>query len=115
MMPPRLPCAFDGHAHRADICEGVAVVFFTTAKGTIWPLCQACSNRHKKVCAEMAQTGRIPQTDYTQARFDIPLEDPETLQAFASQDPRRISKILGKVDAKYDEMINNFLAQRAAN
>lgn len=111
-MPAELPCAFDGHAHRADICQGVAVVFFRTAKGTIWPLCRACSNRHREVCFKMARDGVIPETDYTEARFDLDLDDSETLAAFKAQGPERIAQILGKVDAKYDELVNRFLDER---
>ena len=112
---PHLPCSFDGHAHRAEICQGTAAVFFKTAKGTIWPLCAACSKKHQEVAQALAQNGGIQASDLSGARFDIPLTDPQTIQEHADQDSDRVSGIIGKVDAKYGELVNKFLAEKVPN
>lgn len=108
---PHLPCSFDGHAHRAEICQGTSTVFFKTAKGTIWPLCPACSKKHQEVAAALVKSGSVPESDSSGAQFDIPLSDPQTLQEYAAQDPERVAAIIGRVDAKYGELVNKFLAE----
>lgn len=97
----RIPCVFDGNIHRVDICQGAAVVFFKTAKGTIWPLCRGCSDRHKETAVQLVADQRIEVLTAVGATFDIPLNDPETLQAFRAQDPKRIQRVIEQADAVF--------------
>jgi len=94
-------CSFEGHACRKAICQGEAASFFRTAKGTVWPLCEACGQRHKTVGMAMVQTGRVEASMVVEAKFDIPLEDEGTRKAFEDQDPGRISHVIGIVDMVY--------------
>lgn len=97
-----LACALFGHVHRADICQKAATSFFKTAKGTLWPLCPACCERHKTVGTQMFKKGRLPTTTLTQATFDIPIDDAESLAAFRAQDPSRIQGSLDRIDKLLD-------------
>jgi len=92
-----LVCAFFGHGPRADICQETATSFFRTAKGTLWPLCPACCERHKTVSIQMIEQGRLPATTVTRATFDIPI-DAESLAAFRAQDPSRIQTTLDQAN-----------------
>lgn len=84
-----LACAFYGHGKRADICQKEATSFFRTAKGTMWPMCPACSDRHKMVGTKIIGRGLISTDMMTEATFDIPIND-ESIAAFRAQDPERI-------------------------
>ncbi len=95
------PCAFDGNIHRIDICQGTAVVFFKTAKGTIWPLCRACSDRHKELMVQLVADQRIDVPTAVGATFDIPLDDAETQEAFKLQDPQRVRRVIDLADAAF--------------
>lgn len=92
-------CAFFGHGHRAGICQEAATSFFRTAKGTLWPLCPACCDRHKTVSVQMLRQGRLPTATVTRATFDIPI-DAESLATFRAQDPSRIQTTLAQADEK---------------
>jgi len=96
-----ITCAFQGHPQRVAICQGKAKSFFRTAKGILWPLCQACSDQHKKQVLDLAQKEGGPiQVDHLKgALFDIPLDDYVTLTAWNLQDPRLIQEVIQKVDA----------------
>lgn len=98
-MDEPLSCAFNGSIHRIDVCEGVAVCFFKTAKGTIWPLCQGCSKKHKETAVNLVKTQRIEVLTAVAATFDIPLSDTETREAFRAQDPTRLQRVLELADA----------------
>ena len=100
-MPKPLRCAFDGNIHRVDVCQGTAIVFFKTAKGTIWPLCQGCSDRFKESAVQLVADQRIEVLTAVGATFDIPLTDAETLEAYENQDPRRIPRVIGQADAAF--------------
>lgn len=100
-MSDDIPCAFDGNIHRVDICEHKAAFFFKTAKGTIWPLCRACSDRHKETAVQLVADQRIEVLTAVGATFDIPLNDTETLAAFRAQDPQRIQRVIDKADAVF--------------
>ena len=93
-----IPCAFDGNLYRVDICQGIAVAFFKTAKGTVWPLCTACSDRHKEMMAQLVAKQHIDINTAVGAVFDIPLTDAATLQAFQEQDPQRVQRIIAMAD-----------------
>lgn len=97
----KIPCAFDGNIHRIDICQGVAVVFFKTAKGTVWPLCQACSDRHKEMMVQLVEDRRIEVPTAVGAMFDIPLTDEETLETWKQQDPQRVQRVIDLADAAF--------------
>lgn len=97
-MTTEIRCAFEGHKCRAAICQGRATSFFRTAKGTIWPLCTACSDRHKTVSTSLAQNGRLEVDMVVRAQFDIPINNEVTRQAYASQDPERIRHVIEIVD-----------------
>jgi len=96
-----IPCAFEGCIHRVDICEGTATSFFKTAKGTIWPLCRACTDQHKKMAAKLVANDQIEVLTAVGASFDIPLDDADTLAAFRAQDPQRIQRVLDAADAAF--------------
>ncbi len=96
-------CAFDGHVQRSNICQGEATSFFRTSKGTLWPLCKACSDRHRKLVLQVAQQGGIDAKNAAGATFDIPLDDPEASEAFLSQDPDKIEKVIEAVDAAWSD------------
>ena len=98
---PTIACAFHRHIHRADICEGVAVKFFQTAQGTIWPLCEPCSERFKVMVRTCLAAGDIGPNHVTDARFDIPLDDPIILRAYLEQDPARLNRVLALAEQWY--------------
>lgn len=100
-MRPIIRCAFEGHIHRVDICQGVATSFFQTAQGTIWPLCSACSDRFKSMVGTCLSSGDIGPNHVTAARFDIPLDDPDTLRAYHSQDPAKLARVLKLAEEWY--------------
>jgi hypothetical protein len=89
-------CAFDGHIQRAKICQGEATSFFRTAKGTLWPLCTACAEQHKKVILAIAHG--VDPNKLIGATFDIPIDDPEAVKMFKDQDPEIIRRIIRRVD-----------------
>lgn len=103
--PPKkmasIPCAFAGNIHRVDVCQGTAVVFFKTAKGTIWPFCQGCATRHKETAVQLVASQTIEVLDAVGAAFDIPIDDEETLAAFKAQDPKRIQRVIQLADAPF--------------
>lgn len=88
-------CVFEGHAHRRDICQGEAQSFFRTAKGTLWPLCQPCAERHKEMILQIATDGTL---NVETAVFDIPIDDPDAVQAWKEQGPEKIQKVIQAVD-----------------
>lgn len=99
---PDIRCAFDGHVHRADICDGDAVTFLRTPKGTLWPLCAPCNERHKKLLLNMVGT----QLDYAHViatSFDIPILD-VLVEEFRGQDPDDIRKVLARADAMHEAL-----------
>ena len=98
-MTDELACAFLGHWHRADICQRKATTFFCTAKGTLWPLCPACCERHKLVATQLIKSGRVQANIISAAVFDIPI-DPDSLDAYQSQDPERIASTFNQADTK---------------
>ena len=98
-MSDDIPCAFDGNIHWIDTCDGDAVVFFRTAKGTIWPLCKPCAERFKTTAVQLVADQRVDVGNAVGASFDIPLSDAETREAFRAQDPQRIQRVLDKADA----------------
>jgi len=100
-----IDCAFHGHAQRADICEGQATSFFRTAKGTLWPLCPPCAERHKQLILDLTRRQKIPVGSVAGAVFDIPLDDAEVLAAFQAQDPKRVEAVIGQVDARLAEIL----------
>jgi hypothetical protein len=91
-------CAFHGHVQRANTCEGAAQSFFRTAKGTLWPLCGACAQRHKELVLKVAQSGGIDAENAAGAVFDISLDDPDTLAGWEAQDPEMIQRVIRAVD-----------------
>lgn len=94
-------CAFEGHRCRATICKGRAASFFRTAQGTVWPLCEACAERHKSVGMAMVQGGRLEVDKIVRAQFDIPIDDEAARHSFAVQDPERIRQVIDIVDMMY--------------
>lgn len=98
---PTIPCAFCGNVHRIDICERDAVMFFRTARGTIWPFCRPCAERHKDTAVQLVADSRVEVMAAVGATFDIPLDDPEALEAFKNQDPHRILRVLQSADAVF--------------
>lgn len=107
-----IDCAFRGHSCRADICQGTAVSFFRTAKGTLWPLCQACSDKHKDISVSLVKDGKLAVIPIAEATFDIPLDDPEALAAWKAQDPRRILDTIQAVDDLHAEVHRHFVRNR---
>lgn len=103
-----IDCAFKGHVQRANICEEQATTFFRTAKGTLWPLCRPCAERHKQLSLNLAKSGKLAVGSVAGAIFDLPLEDPGVLATWEAQDPQRIEAIIGQVDAQYTELIEQF-------
>jgi len=91
-------CAFKGHIQRANICQGEAKSFFRTAKGVLWPLCQACADKHKQLVLGATKEGNIRLENLAGAVFDIPLDDTESLTAYQAQDPDKIRRIIQTVD-----------------
>lgn len=89
-------CAFDCHVQRVGICEGSAMSFFRTSKGTLWPLCRACACRHKELVLRVARDVDIGSV--AGATFNIALDDPEALSTWRVQDPGRIQRIIQAVD-----------------
>jgi hypothetical protein len=107
-----IDCAFRGHSCRADICQGTATSFFRTAKGTLWPLCPACSDRHKDISVSMVKDRKLAVVPIAEATFDIPLDDPEALAAWRVQDPRRVSDMIQAVDDLHTEVGRQFARNR---
>ncbi len=103
-----IDCAFKGHGQRATICEEQATSFFRTAKGTLWPLCRPCAERHKQLSLDLAKSGRLAIGSVAGAIFDLPLDDAEVLATWEAQDPQRIEAIIGQVDARHTELIEQF-------
>jgi len=99
-------CAFDGHIHRADICQGKASSFIRTPQGVIWPFCTACSDRQKTLVAEMVGT-RISAADVVASKFDIPITDPDAMREFQTQDPRKIQVVLDRADRLHAELLDD--------
>jgi len=99
-----IDCAFKGHVQRAATCEMEAKSFFKTAKGTLWPLCPSCAERHKKLILDLTRKQKLPVGSVAGAVFDLPLDDPDLLAAFKAQDPQRIESVIGQVDARYAEL-----------
>ena len=99
-----IDCAFKGHTCRADICLGDAASFFRTANGTMWPLCHACSDKHKDISLNLAKGGQLAVGPLVGATFDIPLDDSEALTAWRAQDPERILEVIRRVDAHYTQL-----------
>lgn len=96
-----IPCVFAGNIHRIDTCQGAAAVFFKTSKGTIWPFCRGCSDRHKDTAVQLVADQRIEVLTAVGSTFDIPLDDPDTLAEFRTQDPQRIQRFLDQADAAF--------------
>lgn len=107
-----IDCAFKSHTCRADVCQGEATSFFRTAKGTHWPLCPACSDRHKDISVSLAKDGKLAVGPIAGAIFDIPLDDPEALAAWRAQDPQRIQEVIRTVDAGYTELLSQLVRSR---
>jgi len=99
-----IDCAFHGHVQRANTCEGQAASFFRTAKGTLWPLCPSCAERHKQLILDLAKKQKLPVGSLAGAVFDLPLDDDEILAAWKAQDPQRIEGVINQVDARYAEL-----------
>lgn len=100
-------CAFHGHIQRASICQGEARNFFVTAKGTVWPLCEACAQRHKELVLRVAKNGGLDAENAAKAVFDIPLDDPEALSVWKAQDPEKIQRVIRMVDERYLEWVED--------
>jgi len=94
-------CAFHAHAQRAVICKGEATSFFKTQKGTLWPLCGPCSERHRQIVLEVIKVGGVHVDAAAAAVFDIPLDDPETLATFRLQDPKALQRVIQAVDERW--------------
>lgn len=88
----KMRCAWEGHPVWESTCLGVASCFLRTAKGTIWALCNTCSEYHKVRSIRSVSEGSLPADRVVNAKFDIPLDDPETFAAYKQQD--RIGPIL---------------------
>ena len=95
-----IKCAFEGHAQRADTCQKEAKGFFRSKKGTLWPLCNSCAERHRKLVLEGLKAGGVTAQKAAKATFDIPLDDPETLEDFRRQDPEVLQSLIRMVDEK---------------
>lgn len=93
-----IDCVFSGHVCRRGLCEGAAQSFFRSAKGTVWPLCSACAEQHKRVSVRLAKKGKLAVMPLAGAMFDIPLDDLETLATWRDQDPETVSSIVQAVD-----------------
>jgi len=91
-------CAFNGHIQRASICQGEAKSFFRTAKGTLWPLCEACADKHKQLVLNVAKDGTIRPENLAEAVFDIPLDDADALASYQAQDPDKLRRIIQAID-----------------
>ena len=102
-----LRCAFDGHAHRADICEGGAVSFLRTPGGVIWPFCGPCGERQKVLVMEMVGTKAIDHQHVVDTTFDIPINNEATLAEFQAQDPEKIRVVLARADAMHAELVGD--------
>lgn len=107
-----IDCVFRGHACRANICQGTATSFFRTAKGTLWPLCPACSDRHKEISVSLVKDRKLAVAPIAEATFDIPLDDPDALATWRAQDPRRILDTIQAVDDIHAEIDRHFARDR---
>jgi len=85
-------------------CLGRATGFLRTAKGTIWPLCEACSEHHKTITVQSISKGHLPANSLVDAEFDIPLDDPETLVAYKQQGQSTIREIQGDAAELWNEL-----------
>lgn len=97
----QIPCAFKGNINRIDTCQGNAAVFFRSAKGTIWPLCLGCAERHKETAVQLVADNTVEVQAAVGATFDIPLTDPDAQAAYKVQDPARIARIIEAADAAF--------------
>ena len=93
-----IPCAFNGHVCRRSVCKGKATSFFRTAKGTLWPLCDACNDRHKIVGAGMVKRGHPVTAKVIKASFDIPIDNEAVRTEFEAQDPEVITSVVRAAD-----------------
>jgi hypothetical protein len=100
-----LRCAFDGHVHRKDICQGEATSFLRTPRGTLWPFCVPCADRHKTLVTEMIGT-KIDHRHVVATTFDIPITD-ELVEQFRTQDPDDIRRVLARADAMHAELLDD--------
>jgi len=100
---PKLRCAFDGHVHRANICEGDAEFFLRTPRGILWPFCGPCNERHKRLLMDMVKMGSIDHTHVITTSFDVPIID-VLVEEFREQDPKEIREVLARADAMHDEL-----------
>ena len=96
--PKEIPCAFDGNPNRIDLCQGNAQSFFRSSQGTIWPLCQACSDRQKEIMVQLVSDNIVGVPTAVGATFDIPLTDEHTLASFRSQDPERLRRLIASAE-----------------
>jgi hypothetical protein len=103
--PSDLRCAFDGHIHRADICQGRATSFLRTPRGVIWPFCTPCADRQKKLVSEMVGT-RIAAHHVIATTFDIPITDETAQEQFRTQNPEKIRAVLARADALHAELLD---------
>lgn len=92
-----IKCVFAEHPQRADTCQKDACGFFRTQKGTLWPLCASCSERHRKLILAGLKAGGVTARKAAGATFDIPLDDPETLEAFQAQGSEILEDIIRSV------------------
>lgn len=98
-----LRCAFYGHIHRKDICEGEATSFLRTPRGILWPFCTPCADRHKKLVTEMVGTKAIDHRHVVATEFDVGITD-ELVEQFRKQDPDEIKRVLDRADAMHAEL-----------
>ena len=75
-------------------------MFFRTGQGTVWPLCADCNTRHKETLARLVEHKAIDTRLAFEAKFDISLDDPQTLERFQQQDPNRVSSAIAQADTK---------------
>lgn len=92
-----IDCIFKKHSCR-EACEGDATTFFQSARGTVWPLCDACAEQHKTVSVRLAKQGRLAALPVAGATYDIPLDNPEILRIWNAQDPKKVLGIVAAVD-----------------
>ncbi len=102
----KLRCAFDDHVHRADICQGEAISFLRTPAGIIWPFCEPCGERQKKLVMEMLGSKQLDPQYIVATTFDIPITDTETRKQFQAQDPEEIRTTLARADALHAELLD---------
>ena len=86
-------CVWSGHP-MWESCSGDATSFLRTAKGTLWPFCDACTEHHKVRSMRSYAEGGLATATMVKAQFDISINDPEALAAFAAQDPSKIGEVV---------------------